>query len=265
MTSSTKRKLKQLLDFLNSFLLSKLALKLVTNRSPNRDFREFFNHLRSIGYEAKTVIDVGVGFGTTSLYAGNPNAKFVLIEAVPDDRSIVGKLARDLNAEFHNVAAGDIDGELTFNLHDDVTGSSSFSQVESTGNLDGRQINVPSRRLDNLLTDSLEAPVLLKIDTQGAELSVLKGASGIIDKIDMIIAEVSFHEFRHGAPEVAEVVTEFEKANFVPYEILEGHYRYVDNAMAQVDIVFVKRSSALRKQKGFFSPEQLAEYKKGNL
>jgi hypothetical protein len=76
----------------------------------------------------------------------------------------------------------------------------------------------------------------------------------------MIIAEVSFQEFRDAAPEIADIIIEFKKFGFVPYEILEGHYRTVDNALAQVDLVFVQETSQLRAEKRFFSDQQLERY-----
>lgn len=44
------------------------------------------------------------------------------------------------------------------------------------------------------------------------------------------------------APEFAQVIEYMKIANFVPYDIFSGRYRSEDNALAQVDIVFVKES-----------------------
>ena len=81
-----------------------------------------------------------------------------------------------------------------------------------------------------------------------------------MERIDLIVCEVSFHQFRHEAPEVADVIVFLKNYGYVPYEILEGHYRSVDNALAQVDIVFIKTDSPLRTVKTFFSNAQSAEY-----
>lgn len=47
---------------------------------------------------------------------------------------------------------------------------------------------------------------------------------------------------------------------YVPYEVLEGHYRSLGNALAQVDMAFVKHDSVLRKDGVFFSAEQVQQY-----
>ncbi len=241
-------------------LLRFFSLKLVTSRTPNRSFEEFFRHLRSVDYQIKTVIDVGVGNGTESLYAGVGAAQYYLVEPVPDTKGVVQKIADRLDAKFFNIAASDVDGEIEFYLHEDVTGSSTLKQIEQDGRINGQLIRVPCRRLDSIITEGIQQPCLLKIDTQGAELSVLKGADGLLKHIDAIVCEVSFHQFRHDAPEVGDVILRFKEYGYVPYEILEGHYRSIDSALAQVDIVFVKVDSPLRKDKSFFSNEQVAKY-----
>ena len=62
------------------------------------------------------------------------------------------------------------------------------------------------------------------------------------------------------------VVQAMVAAGFRCYEVLEGHYRSVDNALAQVDLVFVPEQSALRSVKTFFSQQQVeASLKSGTL
>jgi FkbM family methyltransferase len=247
-----------LLTFANS-ILGLMSLKIVSQRTPTRDFKAFFRHLRARGVDFRTVIDVGVAFGTPTLYQGFPMAKFYLVEPVPGCRATLDELTRKLNAEAFNVAAGAEDGVLDFFVHSDVSGSSGYRQWEGDF-LDGRTISVPVRRLDSLIRAPLGRPSLLKIDTQGAELDVLAGATGILGEIDLLIVETSFHQFRKGAPEFNAIVTRLAELGFECYEVLEGHYRAVDNALAQVDLAFVQRDSDLRKVKSFFSQDQARRY-----
>ncbi len=251
--------LKNLISLLN-ILLRKVGIKIVSVRTPLRDFTEYFAHLESMNYRAKTIIDVGVGKGTPTLYKANQSAKIILVEPVPDTNGVLESLAKKLGADVHNVAAGSTDSELTFNLHKDVTGSSFYDQAEGNENFGVEKITVPQRRLETILSSNMERPILLKLDTQGHEIETLIGCGRLVDDIDMIIAEVSFHQFREEAPEIADIIIEFKKFGFVPYEILEGHYRSIDNALAQVDLVFVNESSGLRSEKRFFSDDQLQRY-----
>ncbi len=248
-----------------NFVLKALSLKLVPASTPNRDFSAFIAHLKSVGTEFKTVIDVGVAFGTPGLYDGlkSGGTKFYLVEPVPGCAPVLQKYERELGATTFNVAAGAEDGTISFNVHSDVSGSSAFAQWEGA-EMDGETVTVPLRRLDTLIPGPLARPVLLKVDTQGSELLVIDGAAGLLDQIDVIILECSFHQFRKDAPEFNEIVVRMHQLGFACYETLEGHYRSLDNAMAQVDLVFVPNDSSLRKERGFFSTEQTREYLAAN-
>ncbi len=240
-------------------VLSPFKLKISTKNTPNRDFGSFITHLKQLDVHIKTVIDVGIAFGTPAFYKALPQAKFYLVEPVPGCKPLLQKLEQTMGATFFNVAAGAEDGEMEFFVHPDVSGSSSKRQWEGES-LDGERITVPVKRLDSLIPDSIARPSLLKIDTQGNELDVLKGATTLLDKIDIVIIETSFHEFRKGAPEIHEIIASMTALGYRCYEVLEGHYRAVDNALAQVDIAFVKYDSILRSSKCFFNKEQLRNY-----
>lgn len=242
-------------------VLRRASLKLVPASTPNRDFEEFVAHLGRLGTRFRTVIDVGVAYGTPGLYRSTEGAQLYLVEPVPACAPILAEYERTLGARTFNVAAGAIDGVTRFNVHSDISGSSAFDQWEGR-RLDGETVEVPVRRLDSIIEQPIARPALLKVDTQGGELLVLEGAAGILDQIDVVILEVSFHEFRHGAPEFNDIVIRMNELGFACYETLEGHYRALDNALAQVDLVFVPRDSPLRQNKGYFSEAQIDRHLK---
>ena len=51
-----------------------------------------------------------------------------------------------------------------------------------------------------------------------------------------------------------------DEAGFAVYDVLEGHMRSLDGALAQIDLAFIRKDSPLRSQSAYFSPEQLADY-----
>lgn len=236
-----------------------VSLKVVPKTTPNRDFPAFFAHLRRLGVEFASVIDVGIAFGSPTIYASTPKARFYLVEPVPSCKPLLDELARQLDAQTFNVAAGSADGAMDFYVHPDVSGSSAYRQHEGEF-FDGQRVSVPVRRLDSIIPTPLARPSLLKIDTQGAELEVLTGATGLLDQIDVVIIEVSFHEFRQGAPEFHDIVIRMAELGYRGYEILEGHYRAADGALAQVDLAFVRSDSTLRAEKAFFTAAQAKRY-----
>lgn len=258
MRINKQRVASYLFPFVNK-VLSPLKLKLQPKSAPNRNFIEFIAHLKNMNYHIQTVIDVGIAFGTPAFYNSLPKAKFYLVEPVPQCKPLLQELERTIGATYFNVAAGSKNGEIEFFVHPDISGSSSLRQWEGEA-FDGESVMVPIKKLDSLIPKSINRPSLLKIDTQGNELDVLGGAHDLLEVIDVIIIETSFHEFRKGAPEIHEIISAMANVGYRCYEILEGHYRAIDNALAQVDVVFVKDDSLLRASKCFFNKEQLTKY-----
>ena len=240
-------------------VLHPFGMRLQKTDAPTRTFRDFFLHLRSQRMEFRTIIDVGVARGTPAIYDAYPKAKYWLVEPLDEFRGALQRLSSRLDATVVLAAAGASDGEVDINVHADLSGSSVLPQAEGPA-LDGVARRVRLVRLDGLLPPSIDSPVLLKIDTQGNELMVLDGLGARLGEIDVLIIESSFMPLRVGAPEVADVVRRLDELGFAAYDILEGHSRALDGALAQVDLVFVPKQSPLRRDPGFFSPDQLARY-----
>jgi len=71
----------------------------------------------------------------------------------------------------------------------------------------------------------LERKVFLKIDVQGMELNVLKGASKILDKIDIIYVETAREGIYQGEPNFSEVYSYLIKRGFRYFgEMLESEF-----------------------------------------
>ena len=107
--------------------------------------------------------------------------------------------------------------------------------------------SVPAISLDQLATRlSLMGPFLLKVDVQGAELSVLAGADQILAQAEYVLLEVSFFRFFAGGPVMGEVIEYMRARGFVPYDVLGFQYRPWDGALAQVDLAFTREQGPLR-------------------
>ncbi len=66
---------------------------------------------------------------------------------------------------------------------------------------------VTVERLDRMVTaEAITGPALLKLDVQGGELAVLRGAEGVLDRFAYVLVEVSFEPFYGGQPLAGEVV-----------------------------------------------------------
>jgi hypothetical protein len=86
--------------------------------------------------------------------------------------------------------------------------------------------------------------VLIKIDSQGAEIPILKGAGDILKKTDFVLLEIPFFgQYNENVPSFLEHIQFMDEIGFIPLDIPEPHY--VKEFLIQVDMIFVSKSHAL--------------------
>lgn len=165
-------------------------------------------HRPAIRYTAAaTLIDVGANKGQFSLAFRTlrPDASITAFEPLPDAADRFAALfAGDARCSLQRVALFDAAGEAEFHVTDRSDSSSLFEPGEGAAQAFGvhnaRTIRVPVKRLDECVAlSSLERPILIKIDVQGAELGVLKGCADL-ELADFIYVELSFVELYGGQP-----------------------------------------------------------------
>lgn len=93
------------------------------------------------------------------------------------------------------------------------------------------------------------SPDLLKLDVQGYELEVLKGAEQSLPHIRVILAEVNLLDIHQNVPLLAEIVSWLNERDWVAYDICGLTRRPLDRALWQADFIFVPRHSPLRTDK----------------
>jgi|TARA_B110000967_G_C18863097_1_gene551153 FkbM family methyltransferase len=91
-------------------------------------------------------------------------------------------------------------------------------------------------------------PDFIKIDTQGSEIDILKGAKNTLSKCNLIFLECPIVEYNLNSPNLNEYVEYLNSINFVPFDICEIHY--IDNILVQIDILFIKKKIFKKIYKG---------------
>jgi FkbM family methyltransferase len=135
--------------------------------------------------ESTVFVDVGAHIGSVIdlVRQRHPTIKVIAIEAVPDKATQLAKKFR--NIEVHNCAVGEAEGDVTFFVDLHRPGYSSLARGGRAAT-EVREIQVPMRRLDQLVpaTDRVS---LMKLDVEGAELAVLRGAAELIARCRPVI------------------------------------------------------------------------------
>ena len=151
-------------------------------------------------------------------------------------------------------ALGDIDSAADFH-HDENTATGSLlaygSKYQSKGVT--RQLRVPVVSLDSYLSHNPErAPVaLIKIDTQGHDLAVIRGASGTLatDR-PCVIAELMCLPMYKGQSTPEEIFESMRSRGYETYTFFNIHAT-VEGRMAFADALFVPRELAVPYSQSF--------------
>ena len=205
--------------------------------------------------EIRTILDVGASSGQFALLAMQrfPDARILCFEPLPQAQESLGAVTRG-RAEIHAVALGREPGEAEFVVSalDDSSSLLPMAQRhidEYPGTKPERTMTVRVATLSDYLTDELPGPRLLKLDVQGNELDVLRGAGDRLDLIDEVFVECSFVELYIGQAYADDVVCFLRDAGLRLIGI-HGVSTSADNTTLQADLHFRRGSRVCRKRSG---------------
>ncbi len=157
--------------------------------------------IQSLARPGVTFFDVGAHVGQYALVASESVTGTGSVHAFEPDPQTYGWLADNIkrnhltNVFTNHLALSDAPGTLDFYLSDvhDI-GSNSLRPPER---FTGRTVKVTATTLDEYVKSRGVARVdLMKIDVEGAECAVLKGASALLDRDDRPVMILEFEEAR---------------------------------------------------------------------
>jgi FkbM family methyltransferase len=135
------------------------------------------------------VIDVGANIGLMTAYFSTRWSKVTAFEPSPKSFSCLEKNCNKENIDLHNLGLSDKEDKVLFAQ----CLNSEIDQIVSTNAVlkkNWKTTEIPVTYLDKFNFDSVD---LLKIDVEGHELQVVKGAEQTIKKCrPLIILEISF-------------------------------------------------------------------------
>lgn len=204
------------------------------------------------------VIDVGANAGQYRDLLRNRvgySGRIISFEPVPElAHGLMARAATDPNWTVYNMALGALAGSATFNVMDN-TEFSSFHipnnndvDLAKVGNHIARKVKVKVSTLDQMVSDSnfhdSHNNVYLKLDTQGFDLEVLKGATNFLRSISLIQAEANVIPIYDGSPSYRDLIDFLIEQNF----ILSGIYLNNDGhfpILVEFDCFMIRRDLAI--------------------
>lgn len=199
--------------------------------------------------DIRTVIDVGASHGQFALFAATefPSARVIsfepLEEPIADLRRMMGE-----RVESHKTAVGAENGTVEINVsgHDDSSsvlgiGERQQEVFPGTGVVETRR--TPITTLDDAIERPVSRPAMLKIDVQGLELQVLKGAKQTLAEIDEALIECSFTELYDGQALADEVIAHMLESG-LRLAGIHGLHTTPSGEAVQADLHFRRTGSA---------------------
>src|SRR5437868_5255455 len=89
----------------------------------SRTMEGFLSHVKRLGFEPRTVVDVGVAYGTPPLYTTYPDAYFFLFEPVAEFEPHLKSVLNTVRGEYHLCALSDRSSTGSLYMTDQADGS----------------------------------------------------------------------------------------------------------------------------------------------
>jgi FkbM family methyltransferase len=198
------------------------------------------------------VYDVGAHVGTWTLLVKSviPEANIHAFEPLP--RHIDAFLKRTSScSDIHLHRTGLGSDRSTSQLHvANLSDASSFLQIaaagrETYGLTAVEEVEVPITSIDTAVAaGEVPPPDLLKLDVQGFELEVLRGARNALRTCRWVISEVSFERYYQEQPLFHEIAGHMFELGFVVHAL--SHQTPLGSRLTQTDVLFENIDLRLR-------------------
>jgi FkbM family methyltransferase len=226
-----------------------------------------------IGSTPRNAVDVGANVGQTleSFLGWWPNLHCLSLEPLPAAFAELQKVANTLgdNAEVLNLGVSDKRGRVTLHSSKSQSTNSSFRKFNKAaetaashrglrdkpshlelGDDDNYSIDVEVETLDQLLGGDSKVGAaekfrqygldLLKIDTQGWELSVLRGASRVLRDTKVVLTEWQFDDVYGRPPAINELDSILSDAGFRLWDISHIYKDLKTMRTLWVDLIYAR-------------------------
>jgi len=248
-----KKKIKKIINKIASGFGLVIVNKEHNLHVSGKDFllKNFYDTLKKFGFDPKHIVDVGANHGTWTRESLHffPNAYYTLVE--PQywmEESISDILKTNDKVKFHPYGAGETEGSFQFTIlgRDD---SCSFKYTEEEAKAKGyKQLTLPVITLNKLLAETgLPTPDIIKIDAEGLDIQVLKGASNYFGKTEIFMVEAGVVN-KSFDNSFLKLINFMDENGYRLFGITDLNRPYEPKVLWLVELVFVRKGGHIDTQ-----------------
>jgi len=205
--------------------------------------------LKDLGFKPQGILDIGAHIGKWSMMANSvfPDTPILMIEGNTDNTNRLNDTIKTVQVSSPKSSCSisllsDTNKNVTYYKpkHGSTSGSSLYR--ENTAHYSDENTVTEKRSaitLDQLLNETDVTYDFIKIDVQGSEQDILRGAPDSISNARFILLETQLIEYNQKAPVAHEIIRTLENYGFIIADIYELHY-LPDGRLNEIDILFAR-------------------------
>lgn len=236
--SLTQKIRKRLIDISGYWIYKKIHLPIGTDLKEDLIYK--FN------VNPKVIFDIGAHYGETALYYRDefPLAKVYSFEPVKKSFDKLLKNVNGKNISCYHTAMGDRQAEIEIQLYDEYY-SPMNSLKGGNQNTGGQKEKVTVTTVDIFVKENSIGNIdLLKIDTEGYEIEVLKGAENILTKgnVGAIFAEVALSPTNKRNTQLSDVVNYLDGFGYYLVGLYDIDARTYKQGITYANALFINKN-----------------------
>lgn len=199
-----------------------------------------FQYLQNLSnLNITSVLDIGAHFGhfTLSMHDIFSDASYHMIEA---NTNCEEKLKSIEFASYDITLLSDIEKDICYYMNrNDLTSTGNSYYRELTEHFNDEnviEVMVKSKTLDGLFPNTKFD--LIKLDTQGSEIDILKGGIELLKFSKYVLMECAIIEYNKNSPKIDDVISFMADIGFVNSKSIYNHS--IKNMVIQQDILFTR-------------------------
>jgi FkbM family methyltransferase len=212
------------------------------------DSLELLELIKKDNFKPKVIYDVGANIGTWTLLAKSFFTAAAVHTFEPLRQHIIKFKANTdklSGITLYPFCLGNENNEMVINVSSFSDSSSILEatplEFEQYGIKKTAEETVDVKRVEDLIEQGiLPIPDIIKLDVQGFELEVLKGAGKYLNKVSYLIVEVSFKKYYYGQPLFLDIANYLSGFGFNIYAF--GHSTPTGQELGQIDVLFKKQN-----------------------